>query len=86
MHCKQDIEQVEVEESFAKRRSFMSLLREHIDEALHTGFDDSVNKYRGRSHFVVINVKSFHRIFCCLIEIFFSINSCVSVIKRQGLV
>lgn len=31
----------------------LSLINEHVDEALNNGFDDSIAKYKGKSHFVV---------------------------------
>lgn len=31
----------------------LQLIGEHVDEALQTGFDDSIAKYKGKSHFVV---------------------------------
>lgn len=35
------------------KHNFLTLLQEHINEALENGFDDSVAKYKGKSHFVV---------------------------------
>ncbi|KAJ6629545.1 Nonsense-mediated mRNA decay factor SMG8, partial [Pseudolycoriella hygida] len=35
-----------------KQRSIVDLLNVHINEALRTGFDDSVSKFKGKSHFV----------------------------------
>lgn len=35
-------------------RSITDLLSEHVDEAILNGFDDSVAKYKGKGHFVVI--------------------------------
>lgn len=32
------------------KRTFMSLLKEHVEDAFH-GFDDSISKYRGKCHF-----------------------------------
>lgn len=34
-------------------RSVLNLIKEHVSEALEYGFDDSMSKYRGKSHFVV---------------------------------
>lgn len=34
------------------KRSFLKLLDEHVSEALSNGFDDSISKFRGKSHFV----------------------------------
>lgn len=31
----------------------LSLINEHVDEALNSGFDDSIAKFKGKSHFVV---------------------------------
>lgn len=36
-----------------KSNRLVSLIREHVDEALKAGFDDSIAKFKGRSHFVV---------------------------------
>lgn len=36
-------------------RSITDLLSEHVDEAMVNGFDDSVAKYKGKGHFVVIS-------------------------------
>lgn len=37
----------------------LQLISEHIDEALQTGFDDSIAKYKGKSHFVVSPLQLF---------------------------
>lgn len=31
----------------------VQLVSEHVDEAIQSGFDDSIAKYKGKSHFVV---------------------------------
>lgn len=31
----------------------LSLIDEHVEEALNNGFDDSIAKFKGKSHFVV---------------------------------
>lgn len=36
-----------------KTNRLLQLIGEHVDEALQTGFDDSIAKYKGKSHFVV---------------------------------
>lgn len=36
-----------------KSNRLLDLIAEHVDEALQNGFDDSIAKYKGRSHFVV---------------------------------
>lgn len=36
-----------------KTNRLLQLLKEHVDEALQNGFDDSIAKYKGKSHFVV---------------------------------
>lgn len=36
-----------------KSNRLLQLINEHVDEALHNGFDDSIAKYKGKSHFVV---------------------------------
>lgn len=35
-------------------RNVLNLIKDHVNEALQYGFDDSMSKYRGKSHFVVI--------------------------------
>lgn len=35
------------------KNRLLQLLSEHVDEAIQTGFDDSIAKYKGKSHFVV---------------------------------
>lgn len=42
-----------------KKRNFFDLLKEHVQEALQSGFDDSMSKFKGKSHFRVI---LFHKI------------------------
>lgn len=39
--------------STSNNRQFMTLLKDHVEEALAYGFDDSLTKYKGKSHFVV---------------------------------
>lgn len=53
-----------------KKRSFMSLLNEHVDEALTHGFDDSISKYRGKNHFVRPTVKCWFETFKFMHKIF----------------
>lgn len=36
-----------------KTNRLLQLIKEHVDEALQTGFDDSIAKYKGKSHFLV---------------------------------
>lgn len=36
-----------------KTNRLLQLISEHVDEALQTGFDDSIAKYKGKGHFVV---------------------------------
>lgn len=36
-----------------KTNRLLQLISEHVDEALQNGFDDSIAKYKGKSHFVV---------------------------------
>ncbi|XP_053694239.1 nonsense-mediated mRNA decay factor SMG8 [Sabethes cyaneus] len=51
-------------------RNILSLLKEHVAEIFEHGFDDSVSKYRGRSHFVVPSVKVWFEGFKILHKIF----------------
>lgn len=36
-----------------KTNRLLDLVKEHVDEAMNTGFDDSIAKYKGKGHFVV---------------------------------
>lgn len=45
------------------QRNFLSLIMEHVEEAIQYGFDDSVSKYRGKNHFVKPSVKVWYEIF-----------------------
>jgi protein SMG8 len=51
-------------------RSFMTLLKEHVAEALEFGFDDSMAKFRGKSHFTAPNIKIWYDSFKILHKIF----------------
>lgn len=46
-------------------RSIQTLIKDHVSEALEYGFDDSMSKYRGKSHFVVRKCFAF-----CIVYIF----------------
>lgn len=35
---------------------FITLLQDHVNEAIEDGFDDSVAKFKGKSHFVVSGI------------------------------
>ena len=51
---KKEAKELHSQETFLKERQFMTLLKNHVDEALKSGFDDSLTKFKGKSHFVVI--------------------------------
>lgn len=53
-----------------KKRNFMDLLKEHVDEAMQHGFDDSISKYRGKNHFVRPTLKSWFETFKFMHKIF----------------
>lgn len=54
-----------------KQKSFLKLLNTHVDEALTAnGFDDSIAKYRGRTHFVRPGMKTWYEIFKFMHKIF----------------
>lgn len=36
-----------------RQNRLLQLISEHVEEALQTGFDDSIAKYKGKGHFVV---------------------------------
>lgn len=36
-----------------QRNRLLTLIQEHVDEAMTTGFDDSIAKFKGKGHFVV---------------------------------
>ncbi|XP_058819673.1 nonsense-mediated mRNA decay factor SMG8 [Topomyia yanbarensis] len=52
------------------KRSILALLKEHVSEAFEQGFDDSMSKYRGRSHFVIPGIKTWFEGFKLLHKIF----------------
>lgn len=45
----------EASASTEKSNRLLQLIKEHVEEALNNGFDDSIAKYKGKSHFVVGN-------------------------------
>lgn len=51
-------------------RSVLNLIKEHVNEALQFGFDDSMSKYRGKSHFVTPTVKTWFDAFKILHKLF----------------
>ena len=53
-----------------KERSLVNLLKEHVEEAFGQGFDDSMSKFRGKSHFVIPSVKSWYEAFKVMHKIF----------------
>ena len=52
------------------KRSFLKLLQEHVDEAMSQGFDDSISKFRGKSHFVRLPLKLWFETFKFMHKIF----------------
>lgn len=58
------------EQTCNKKRNFQNLLNEHIEEALQSGFDDSMSRFKGKSHFVIPTVKSWFDTFKLLHKIF----------------
>lgn len=53
-----------------KKRSFLNLLNEHVEEAFQHGFDDSISKYRGKNHFVRPSLKTWFETFKFMHKIF----------------
>lgn len=51
-------------------RNFLDLIQEHVDEAIQFGFDDSLGRFKGKSHFVRPTVKSWYEAFKVLHKIF----------------
>lgn len=51
-------------------REFLNLLREHVEEAIKDGFDDSMSKFKGKSHFVVPSMKAWFDTFKLLYKVF----------------
>ncbi|XP_055641319.1 nonsense-mediated mRNA decay factor SMG8 [Toxorhynchites rutilus septentrionalis] len=51
-------------------RCILKLLKEHVAEAFEHGFDDSISKYRGKSHFVIPGFKTWFEGFKLLHKIF----------------
>lgn len=41
------------DDSGKRTNRLLALIKEHVEEALDTGFDDSIAKYKGKGHFVV---------------------------------
>uniref|UniRef100_W8C0J7 Nonsense-mediated mRNA decay factor SMG8 n=1 Tax=Ceratitis capitata TaxID=7213 RepID=W8C0J7_CERCA len=58
------------EETFLKKRNFMDLLMDHVNEALEMGFDDSSTKFKGKNHFVILPAKAWYDTFNLLHRIF----------------
>lgn len=52
------------------KRNFLKLLSEHVEEAMNHGFDDSISKFRGKSHFVRPPVKLWFETFKIMHKIF----------------
>lgn len=47
------------EDLYVKNRKFSDLLKEHVDQAFETGFNDNLTKFKGKHHFVVsLSLKS----------------------------
>lgn len=63
-----DDKTVDVDES--KKRKFLRLLNEHVEEALNHGFDDSISKYRGKGHFARPNIATWFETFKFMHNIF----------------
>lgn len=53
-----------------KKRRFLNLIHEHVEEAIQHGFDDSLAKYRGKNHFVRPSIKTWFETFKCMHKIF----------------
>jgi protein SMG8 len=53
-----------------KKQTFLNLLNDHAEEALHHGFDDSISKYRGKNHFARPNLKVWFETFKIMHTIF----------------
>lgn len=54
-----------------KKRNFIALLNEHVNEAIQgQGFDDSISKYRGKTHFVRTSMKAWFDTFKLMHKIF----------------
>ncbi|XP_017481898.1 PREDICTED: protein SMG8 [Rhagoletis zephyria] len=70
IQCNPERTQPTVEEMFLKKRNFMDLLMDHVDEALQIGFDDSSTKFKGKNHFVILPAKAWYETFKMLHRIF----------------
>lgn len=53
-----------------RRRCFVDLLREHLNEALVDGFDDSCSKFKGKSQFLVPAVRDWFDMFDVMHDLF----------------
>lgn len=62
----QDVRTKDYEE---KQRSFLKLLNDHVDEAMNSGFDDGIAKFRSR-HFMRPSPKAWFEIFKFMHKIF----------------
>lgn len=62
-------EDVKTADFESKMRTFMSLLKDHVDDAFQ-GFDDSISKYRGKCHFARPPIHQWFETFKCMHKIF----------------
>jgi len=63
-----DKKTVDIDEN--KKRRFLNLLQDHVDEAIQHGFDDSIAKYRGKNHFVRPTMKTWFETFKFMYKLF----------------
>lgn len=67
---RREVKEINAQEAFLKERQFMNLLKDHVSEALRTGFDDNLTKFKGKSHFVLMSGKTWLETFRMLHKIF----------------
>ncbi|XP_073826726.1 nonsense-mediated mRNA decay factor SMG8 [Musca autumnalis] len=58
------------EDLYVKNRKFMDLLKDHVEQAFKTGFNDNLIKFKGKHYFVLLNFKSWYEIFKMLHKLF----------------
>lgn len=70
IQCNVEHKHSSANEILRKKRNFMDLLMDHVDEALEMGFDDSSTKFKGKNHFVILSTKEWYDTFKMLHKIF----------------
>lgn len=53
-----------------KKREFMPLLHDYAKEAMDVGFDDSLSKFKGKSHFIILSNRQWYETFSFFHKVF----------------